>query len=197
VTVTAVYDANVLYPSLLRDLLIRIAIAGAVRAHWSEQILDEVFRNLAANRPDLDPHLLARTRSLMNDAIRDVEVTGFEHLIAELELPDVDDRHVLAAAIHAQAETIVTFNLKDFPTAALSSHGVVAQHPDAFLTERFDENSAIVAEAIRRMSEATRNPHRTVAEIIARLDASDLPILAGRLRGYLHPAATPDSTVNP
>lgn len=75
------YDANVLYPSTLRDLLIRIAQAGLVQAKWTDQILDEAFSNLAKNRPDLDPARLARTRELMNRAVRDCLVTGFEPLI--------------------------------------------------------------------------------------------------------------------
>lgn len=92
-----VYDANVLYPSTLRDVLIRVRLARLVQPKWTEQILDEVFRNLHADRPDLDPVRLDRTRRLMNDAIRDVTVTGYEQLIDQLDLPDVDDRHVLAA----------------------------------------------------------------------------------------------------
>ena len=94
-----VYDANVLYPSTLRDVLIRVGLARLVQPKWTERILDEVFRNLRTNRPDLEPSRLDRTRRLMNDAIRDVTVTGYEYLIDQLELPDPDDRHVLAAAI--------------------------------------------------------------------------------------------------
>lgn len=70
------YDANVLYPSTLRDLLIRVAQAGLVQAKWTDRILDEVFDALSANRPDLDSQRLARTRSLMNAAVRDCLVTG-------------------------------------------------------------------------------------------------------------------------
>ncbi|MDR3360146.1 MAG: PIN domain-containing protein [Bifidobacteriaceae bacterium] len=110
-----VYDANVLYPSTLWDVLIRVGLAGLACPKWTERILDEVFRNLRANRPDLDSTRLVRTRRLMNDAIRDVTVTGYEHLIDQLNLPDPDDRHVLAAAIHAEAQVIVTRNLRDFP----------------------------------------------------------------------------------
>lgn len=110
-----VYDANVLYPSTLRDVLIRVGVARLVHPKWTDRILDEVFRNLRANRPDLDPERLDRTRRLMNDAIRDVTVTGYEHLISRLDLPDLNDRHVLAAAIHAEAQVIVTRNLRDFP----------------------------------------------------------------------------------
>lgn len=71
----ALYDANVLYPSTLRDVLIRVAQAGLVQAKWTERILDELFRNLKANRPDLDPDKLDRTRRLMNGAVRDCLVT--------------------------------------------------------------------------------------------------------------------------
>ena len=61
----AVYDASVLYPSTTRDLLIRVAQAGLVQARWTETILDEVFRSIRADRPDLDPAKLLRTRALM------------------------------------------------------------------------------------------------------------------------------------
>ena len=78
------YDANVLYPSTLRNLLIRVAQAGLVQAKWTEQILDETFSNLLENRPDLDPEKLTRTRELMNAAVRDCLVTGYEPLIDTL-----------------------------------------------------------------------------------------------------------------
>lgn len=129
-----VYDANVLYPSTLRDVLIRVGLARLVQPKWTAQILDEVFRNLRANRPDLDHARLDRTRRLMNEAIRDVTVTGYSHLIDQLDLPDPDDRHVLAAAVHADAQVIVTHNLRDFPSDRLEPWGVSAQHPDDFLT---------------------------------------------------------------
>lgn len=122
-TPVVVYDANVLYPSTLRDVLIRVGLARLVQPKWTDRILDEVFRNLRANRPDLNPVRLARTRRLMNEAIRDVLVTDYEHLTDQLDLPDADDRHVLAAAIHAEAEVIVTRNLRDFPADCLGPTG--------------------------------------------------------------------------
>src|SRR5438105_10513690 len=108
--VTAVFDANILYPAPLRDLLIRIAQTGLVRAKWTETIHDEWIRNVLKDNPHLSAERLARTRTLMNEAVRDCLVTGYEDLIASLSLPDPDDRHVLAAAIHAHAEVIVTVN---------------------------------------------------------------------------------------
>lgn len=143
-----VYDANVLYPSTLRDVLIRVGLARLVQPKWTEQILDEVFRNLRANRPDLNPARLDRTRRLMNDAIRDVTVTGYEHLIDQLDLPDPDDRHVLAAAIHADAQVIVTRNLRDFPSDRLTPWGVVAQHPDVFLIGLHQDHPDVLGKVV-------------------------------------------------
>ena len=135
--VTAVYDANILYPAPLRDLFIRLAQAGLVRGRWTEAINDEWVRNLLRVNPALSADRLARTRALMNGAVRDCLVTGYEDLIESLSLPDPDDRHVLAAAIRAGAEVIVTFNLKDFPATTLSSYDLEAKHPDDFLVSLF------------------------------------------------------------
>lgn len=96
----AVYDANVLYPAPLRDLLIRLAHAGLVRARWTEAIHDEWARSILKNNPALSPGRLARTRMLINEAVRDCLVAGFEDLVETLTLPDPNDRHMLAAAFH-------------------------------------------------------------------------------------------------
>ena len=130
--VIAVYDANILYPAPLRDLFIRLAQAGLVRGRWTETIHDEWVRNVLKDNPHLSSERLARTRTLMNEAVRDSVINGYEDLIDSLTLPDPDDRHVLAAAIHGDAEVIVTFNLKDFPAATLDHFGIEAQHPDAW-----------------------------------------------------------------
>ena len=111
----ALLDANVLYPARVRDLLIRLAIAGLYQARWSEQILDECFDNLLGNRPDLTDEQLARARQLMTTALPDATVAGYEDRIEENDLPDPDDRHVLAAAVTAGASLLVTNNLGDFP----------------------------------------------------------------------------------
>lgn len=180
-----VYDANVLYPSTLRDVLIRVGLARLVQPKWTEQILDEVFRNLRANRPDFDPARLDRTRRLMNEAIRDVSVTGCEHLIGQLDLPDLDDRHVLAAAMHAEAQVIVTHNLRDFPSDQLAPWGVEAQHPDDFLTGLHQDNPAALGKIVTEITtlwggEASYND---VLDSLA-LDAPDtVTLLRPRTRG--------------
>jgi|SRR6478752_2594795 len=106
-----IYDACVLYPAPLRDLLVRVAQAGIVRARWTSDILDECFRSILGQRPELKPQALERTRELMTKAVTDCMVEGYEPLIAGLTLPDPDDRHVLAAAVRASAQAIVTFKV--------------------------------------------------------------------------------------
>ena len=124
---TVIYDACVLYPAPLRDFLMRLALTDLYRARWTDMIHDEWTRNVLKQRPDLKAEDLERTRSLMNAHVRDSLVTGFEHLIPAVELPDADDRHVVAAAIHGGASLIVTFNLKDFPSERLKPYNLAAQ----------------------------------------------------------------------
>lgn len=183
--VTAVYDANVLYPAPLRDLFIRLAQAGLVKGRWTEEIHDEWIRNVLADRPGLPAERLARTRMLMNDAVRDCLVIGYEQLIESLCLPDVDDRHVLAAAIHAKAQVIVTSNLKDFPASELAGHGIEAMHPDEFLMHLFDAAPGPVCAAVKRQREGLRNPPKTVEELLATLENQGLVQTVARLRQFV------------
>lgn len=103
----AVYDACVLYPAPLRDLLLRLALTDLFRARWTDRIHEEWIRSVLENRPDLKPEQLERTRQLMNQAVPDCLVTGYEGLIDQLELPDPDDRHILAAAIRPRTARYV------------------------------------------------------------------------------------------
>lgn len=130
---TALYDACVLYPAPLRDLLMWLGLSGLFRARWSSQIHGEWKRSLLANRLDLSAEQLDRTSQLMDEAIPDALVSGHETLIPNLVLPDPDDRHVLAAAVRCNADVIVTFNEKDFPADILQPLGIEAQHPDEFI----------------------------------------------------------------
>jgi predicted nucleic acid-binding protein len=180
--VAAVYDANVLYPAPLRDLLIRVAQAGLVRARWTEAIHDEWVRHVLANRPHLTAERLERTRALINDAVRDCLVTGYEPLIESLSLPDSNDRHVLAAALRAGAEMIVTFNLKDFPAQSLAAYGIAAVHPDEFVQMLFETAPEVVCVSVRRQREGLRNPPQTVEQLLATLESQGLVQTVARLR---------------
>jgi predicted nucleic acid-binding protein len=186
--VTAIYDANVLYPAPLRDLFMRLAHAGLVRARWTEAIHDEWMRSVLADNPSLSTDRLARTRSLMNEAVRDSLVTNYEHLIETVFLPDPDDRHVFAAAIHAGAEVIVTFNLKDFPASALAAHNIEAQHPDEFLLALFDAVPGPICAAVKRQRENLRNPRnppKSSEELLATFEGQGLVQTVARLRPFV------------
>jgi predicted nucleic acid-binding protein len=179
---TVIYDANVLYPSLLRDLLIRVAQARLVRARWTDQILDEIFRKLIVNRPDLAPKALARTRTLMNEAIPDVLVTGYEPLIEVLDLPDPDDRHVLAAAIKVGAQMIVTDNLRDFPDDRLDPWDIEARSADQFLHAMVDLAPKQVFGIVQRMADARTRPRMDVDQVLAALNGTGLVETVAALR---------------
>ena len=182
---TAVYDANILYQAPLRDLFIRLAQAGLVRARWTDTIHDEWLGNVLKDNPQLSPERLARTRTLMNEAVRDCLVTGYEDLIESLTLPDPDDRHVLAAAIRAGAGVIVTYNLADFPAGALARFDIEAQHPDDFLISLLDAAPGAVCAAVKRQRESLRNPPKTAEELLATLEAQGLTQAVARLRAFI------------
>ena len=155
---TAVFDACVLYPAPLRDFLMWLGLSGRFRARWSQDIHEEWKRNLLLNRPDLARAQLDRTSDLMDRAIPDGLVDGYEELIKGLTLPDPDDRHVLAAAIRCGASVIVTFNQRDFPAELLASYGMESQHSDEFGDNLFDLDAAAVVAAAQRQRAQLKNP---------------------------------------
>jgi predicted nucleic acid-binding protein len=163
---TAIYDACVLYPAPLRDLLLRLAMTELFRARWTDQIHDEWIGGVLRNRQDITAEQLDRTRQLMNQAVPDCLVTGYEELIDNLSLPDPDDRHVLAAAIRCQAGVIVTFNLDDFPTDIIGRYGIEAQHPDEFIGHLLDLDPAAVCNVARLQRQALKNPPKSPKEFL-------------------------------
>jgi PIN domain len=176
------YDANALYPNAQRDLLIRIAREGLVQAKWTDQILDEMVRSRARNHPDVPQEKLDRLRDLMNDAVADCLVSGYEDLIDALKLPDTGDRHVLAAAIRAGAQVIVTANLKHFPNDYLAQFGVEAKSPDDFVLDQIGINAATVAACVQQIADSRQRPPRATEDILAELERSGLLRSAAALR---------------
>jgi len=175
-----VYDACVLYPSHLRDLLVRLANAGIVQAKWSERIVDEAISAILRDRPFLDDKL-KRTRDLLLDAAPDCLVSGHEGLIDALELPDPDDRHVLAVAIRAHAQVIVTLNVRDFPPSALEPYAIEAQSPDEFVLNLLDLWRPKVDAVIDQMLGALTKPPLDRGELLDILARDGLPHTTARL----------------
>ncbi|GAA4158731.1 PIN domain-containing protein [Shinella granuli] len=163
----AVYDACVLYPFHLRNVLMQCAFDGLVEARWTDDIHDEWIRNLAANAPTLPIERLIATRDRMKAVLPDADVTDYRHLIPELRLPDPDDRHVLAAAIAGKAAYIVTWNLKDFLTKDLASYGVTSQSPDDFLTGLHATFPDALISSVKR---ARHNLRKTMPSVEAFID---------------------------
>jgi len=129
-------DANVLYSRVLRDYLLYAAQQGLLVIRWSPQILAEMIEHLIANRPQFSAESGRVLAEAMNSAFPAAEVSVDADTAASLvalDLPDKDDRHVLAAAILADADVLCTNNLKDFPNAAMQPWGIAVMSADELL----------------------------------------------------------------
>lgn len=178
---TAFLDANTLYPAPLRDLLLSLAVDGLYHARWTVRIHDEWTRNLAMNRPELAERL-PQLVALMHRIVPDCLIENYEALIDGLELPDAEDRHVLAAAITGHVDAIVTFNLKDFPGDVLGRYNIEAQHPDEFVLNQLELRQIDALAAIKAMRARLRRPPQSAVDLIATLERAGLPASAAHLR---------------
>ena len=179
--VTALLDANILYPAPLRDIFLQLAVEDVFRAKWSSDIHREWIDALLRNEPHRSRAALERTRDLVDHATRDCLVTGYESLVSGLSLPDPDDRHVLAAAITARCDVIVTSNLQDFPEAAVTPHGIEVQHPDDFLSSHLDLMPGLFCEAVRKIRARLVAPPVSVQDYLATLAGQGLVATAAGL----------------
>lgn len=166
----------------MRDLLLSLAVEGLFHARWSSRIQDEWVSNLLANRADLTREGLAQTVDAMNQGIPDCLVVGWEALEQSVSLPDAGDNHVLAAAIRGHADTIVTFNLKDFPSEYLATFDVEAHHPDDFVLNQIELAEIQAIRAVKKMRARLKNPPKSAEELLERLRQCNLPLSADRLR---------------
>lgn len=159
-----VLDTNVIYPLWIRDLLMWFAFYELYTPKWSSNIFDEwiaVMERKGINREE------AKKRAQkMNQAFPDALVRNYEPLIESLNLPDKDDRHVLAAAIKTNADLIITNNLKDFPEEYLSTFGIKVKTPDDFLTDIIDLNHDISVQAFNKMVLSKKKPPYNEYEVL-------------------------------
>lgn len=178
---TALLDACVLVPNSLCDTLLRLAERGFYRPLWSARILDETAWALRVVHPEIPDDRIRRRQKAMNATFEDALVEGWEPVCAGLDLPDPDDRHVLAAAIRGGAQAIVTFNTKDFPEHLVPS-GVALAHPDEFLLDQLDLHPGMALQVLTEQASDLSNPPSDLAGVLNRLERCGAPRFADAVR---------------
>jgi hypothetical protein len=137
-----------------------------------------------ADRPDIASKI-DRLVELVNLSVQDCLVEGYEYIIPTIELPDLNDRHVVAAAVVGHADAIVTFNLKDFPAELIDKFGVDVQHPDDFLMNQLQLRQFDALEVMRKVRGRYRNPQLSAKEFIELVSRNGLPQTAQYLQTHM------------
>jgi len=169
-------DACVLYPTVLRRIVMGAAGAGAFVPLWSARILEEWARAAARNGADGGAEI-----ALLRADWPEAEVTVNPATMARLHLPDPDDHHVLAAAIDGGATELLTLNTRDFPTRALAAEGIIRRHPDEFLLEVFHTGSVDLAGIIAGVHGDAQRMSGTALPLRGLLKRARLPRLGKAL----------------
>jgi predicted nucleic acid-binding protein len=172
----AVLDANVLWPQYLRDVLIRAAGFDLYRAVWTEQILEEVRRSVI-RRGHVPPEQIERALRFMQENCAQFMVDGYEDLIPAMT-NDPKDRHVLAAAVHARADTIVTSNTKDFPPQSREKYGIELHTPDEFLLELWITSPGGVARMMVNWAAGLNMPPYSARDLVGERVSNQAPKFA-------------------
>ena len=177
-TAPVLLDACVLVPQRLSSLLLTLAEEGLFEPRWSERLLAETERALTG-KLGLSRDRAVRRLAAMREAFPEAAVHGFEPLEEELTC-HAKDRHVLAAAIAAGADTLVTFNVRDFPDQSSQPHGITVTDPDVFLLELMARDGRGCQAAVEREAQRMRRPAMTTQDVLAGV-ASVVPTFANTL----------------
>jgi predicted nucleic acid-binding protein len=175
---TAVLDACVLVPITLADTLLRVAERELYRPLWSERILGEAIDAVCEIHPEIGPESIAKRFAAMSETFEDARVEGWEALESGIVLADLDDRHVVAAAIRGRADAIITANIRDYMGGGLDAISIEVVHPDDFLLNQLDLAPRTVLDVLREQAGHTRNPPPTPVDLIARLARAGAPKFA-------------------
>jgi predicted nucleic acid-binding protein len=177
----AVIDACVLYPTVLREIVLGVARTGLIEPLWSERLLEEWARTAARHGGALDEALARGEIAALAAAFPEARVPADPAREAALWLPDAGDIHVLATAIAGQADTVITLNLRDFPRAELAPHGLAAIHPDAALYSLWLDRPESVGPVVAAVHETAQRLSGKPLERRALLKRARLPRLAKAL----------------
>lgn len=181
---TVILDACVLYPRLLRDVLLSLAHADLYTARWTLEIEQEWTTALLKQYPGMEASV-GRSVEAMREAVPDCLVTGHQPFIKALDLPDPEDRHVLAAAIRGHADAIVTFNAKDFPVEILQRFDVELQSPDQFVLNQLMLQPPRSLTAIKQMRLRWNRPQMTAEAMVDLFEQRQLVRTAAHLRDVI------------
>jgi len=141
--VRVLIDACVLFPTVMREVVLGCAKAGLFEAKWSPRILEEWARGTIKLGPEAEVFARGEIATLAID-FPNAHVPNYDGLMQRLWLPDPDDIHVLAAAVSGSCDVILTSNTKDFPRDILEEEGLARWDPDGFLCMLHDADSAAV-----------------------------------------------------
>ena len=175
----AVLDTCVLHPAHLRDTLLRLAERRLYVALWSDGILEELRGSLT--RAGVAPVSVERLLAAMHEAFPDSQVHGYEVLIDAMEC-DPKDRHVLAAAVRADAAALVTFNMSDFPAESTEQFAIEAVGPDEFLLDLLDLDPEAVTAELEAQAAANRADPKTLPELLRALALAGAPRFAAEVK---------------
>lgn len=177
----AVLDASVLFSIRATNLILEIATHHLFQPRWTDDIHAEWTRNLVAKSPSVDPARIAKRRRDMELYFPNARITGHDLLTVTPSLPDPDDNHVLAAAITARADAIVTYNLRHFPADQLAPYGIEPIHPDAFLLAQLGLDPVAVVTAARTVRARLHAPPQSPDDFLSALVRAKLPRMAFEL----------------
>jgi len=179
VSFSVVLDTCVLYPAHLCDTLLRLAELGLYRVLWSEDILEELSRNLRDR--GIDGDAVDRRLSEMSGAFPGCRGPRLHRADRSMRC-DPKDRHVLAAAVRADSGAIVTFNTRDFPDHALTEFQIEVVHPDEFLLDTLDLAPRIVIDELAAQAAANRRAPKTLPSLLRALEVAGVPRFADQVR---------------
>ncbi|HBR11628.1 MAG TPA: nuclease [Chryseobacterium sp.] len=179
----AILDTNVIFPIIIRDLMLWFAHYDLYTPKWSIGIFSE-WKTVMLRKGVSDDEANKRIQKI-NRAFPDATVQNYEPLIDHLDLEDPDDRHVLAAAIKSNSNVIVTNNLKDFPEDYLVTFGLTAKTADDFLTDIIDLNPEIAIRAFKEMVLNKQNPKMDDYQVLESLRRVGLEDTANYLHAML------------
>ena len=173
--IRAVVDANVLFPAVLRDVVLEFAMHGLLQPLWTHEILAETAAALIRTNRKTEQGA-SRLVADLQRVFPGSNIFGYEHLKHMHLCADSKDEHVLGATLHSKADALVTFNLKHFPSDLFESFGIELWHPDALLTNAFDSNPQMSCQALGGLLGYYELPPKLAEELSERLVRSQTPI---------------------